>query len=450
MNIFISFINAIKDPDNKYAVPCFYESFLKKLQELSHNILVYSHYGFSKHFRKIPEHLKEKIRNFSPDLVFLFNNAFYDISKIVECPIIIYEVDSPLYYSNKDAIKQNPSRYKFITSQNASAAQIHDIYNVDHSNILEIPFFTELQPKEMDVSNNIAFIGTKFYSKIPCNPYIRFMQSNPSDNERREFMSLLGKLSKDPFLETDVFLKKYNSDSIKIKDSFSCAEYISALSGFKRVSVLSAVADLGLDLYGTPEWITDIYNDPLVALSYKNKKIYSIEHNMDVYNSVKIGLNVNHIQAVEGFSWRVCDIMATNCCLVTESTFNITKYFGKISIPTFSSPWEAREQCKHLLSNENYRKDIVASCQELINSKFRFIHILPKIEEFLGVDLQPVDKFVDLSALSRTPIAESSILPRGTLSIISNSNSKKITTKFFRTILKCAPYFLVKRYFQNS
>ena len=120
-------------------------------------------------------------------------------------------------------------------------------------------------------------------------------------------------------------------------------------------------------------------------MSYRNKTVYSLKHNEDIYNSSKIGININHLQAIEGFSWRVCDILASNACLVTEYRPTIEQYFPNVGILTFTSPFEARQQCLKLLANENLRQDIIEKSHEIIEKKFRFNNFLEKFENFLGI-----------------------------------------------------------------
>lgn len=75
------------------------------------------------------------------------------------------------------------------------------------------------------------------------------------------------------------------------------------LSREKRLKVLSGVADLGLELYGTENWDSTYYNDSKLNMAYIRKKVYSVEDNQDIYNRSKIGINVSHLQAASGFPW---------------------------------------------------------------------------------------------------------------------------------------------------
>ena len=124
---------------------------------------------------------------------------------------------------------------------------------------------------------------------------------------------------------------------------------------------------------------------PEVFLCYNNKQVYSLKDNEEFYNSAKISLNTKSIQATNGFSFRVCDILASNACLVTEKCDDLNILFPKVGIPTFTSPAEAREQCKRLLENENLRIEIVNAAHETIDKNFRFKQVLDNLEDITNM-----------------------------------------------------------------
>lgn len=390
MHIFISLFSGINDEGSvNGSIPCFYETVIKNLEKLGNNLLVHVSKDWNRPYDKIPDKLLTQIKEFNPDLLILFNNTFYDVSREFDCPIVIYEVDSPIFYSNKNALKENIARYKFIVSQDESVEILESEFRVNRKNILKVPFFTEIHAKDIPIRHNISFIGTKFSNQ---NIFSKFMKSNPNEKEIDLFKKLIKEYKYNTFVTTNSLIEKFNIKSKKILANFDTNKIIGDLSDYNRTKTLSCVADLGLRLYGTPEWIFDNYNEPEVILSYINKPVYSLKHNQDIYNSSKIGININHLQACSGFSWRVCDILASNACLVSEYKPNVEKYFGKAGVPTFTNPYEAREICIKLLNNENMRKDIVAASQEIIESNFRFKYVLQEIEDFIGFKLESDNK----------------------------------------------------------
>ena len=389
--IFLAFYSGVNDEHNELAIPCFYESFINGLIKYGNKVFAHVSKKFIFSEKQIPQNLLHEIEKFNPDLIILFNNNFYDISEKFDCPIIIFDVDSPLYYSNQTNLLKKPNRYKYIVTQEEVKKIIEDKYKVSQKNILIAPFFTEIKNEKLAIKHNISFIGTKFGSGIKINPFNKFMQNNPSYEEIFLYKQLINQLYKKPLIDKNSLFKSFNINSTKIKNNFNIGEILCCLSDFNRVKTLSNISDLGLTVYGTRSWITDNYNEPYLVLNYNCLPIYSLKQNQFVYNSSKIGININHMQAIDGFSWRVCDIMASNACLVTEYKPNIKKYFSRIHLPTFNNPYEARELCIKILKEENMREDIVQSSNEIIDKEFRFINFKSRIEYFCNISLSGND-----------------------------------------------------------
>lgn len=384
--IFMSFFSGVSDPNNKNAIPCFYESFIQGLQKSGNEVLTYVSKVFNRNFDNIPNNLLSEIKKFNPDIIILFNNAFYDIAKYFECPIFIYEVDSPLFYSNKKALTENINRYKFIVVQEESKNILIQSFKASAKNILIAPFFSEIKNVNIDKKQNISFIGTKFVSSSKT-PFSRFMEQNPTIEEIDCFKNLIIEFEKNPFISDEEIFRNFHIESEKIKNNFKTKDLIFYLSDYNRTKTLSCISDLGLKIFGTKNWVTDNYNEPFIILNYDKTPVYSIKHNQDIYNTSKIGININHLQAKQGFSWRVCDIMASGACLVSEYKPDLKKYFSNINLPTFQNPYEARELCIKLINNENMREDIVLASNEIIDKNFRFKNIKSLIENYFDVTL---------------------------------------------------------------
>lgn len=388
VRVFLSFFSGVSDVNNINAIPCFYETFIQGLNKNGNEVFAFVSKTFGKDFENIPRDLLLEIKNFQPEIVILFNNAFYDISQEVDCPIFIYEVDSPLYYSNKKQLKQNVDRYKFIVVQEESVKILKNEFKVSDKNILIAPFFTEIKNEDIGIKQNISFIGTKFISSLNRTPYSLFMENHPNEQEKNIYKMLIQEIEKEPFLSKEELFKKYDVKSDLINKYFNPSDIIFYLSDFNRIKTLSAVADFGIKIYGTSNWVSDNYNEPLLVLNYDKTPIYSIKDNQNVYNSSKIGININHLQAKQGFSWRVCDIMASGACLVSEYKSDLVKYFKDIYLPIFKTPDEARILCQKLLKDEILRKEIVFASNDIINKKFRFKNIKELIEDYFSIKLQ--------------------------------------------------------------
>ena len=113
---------------------------------------------------------------------------------------------------------------------------------------------------------------------------------------------------------------------------------------------------------------------PELLLCYSSEIVNNTITTQNFYNSSKIGFNTTHIQAKNGFGFRVADILASSSCLVTEYSSDLFKL--GFDIPTYKTPSEAKSLCEEILKNENYRADIVDKCNAIINKKHRFKNIL--------------------------------------------------------------------------
>lgn len=383
--VFLSFYHGVMDKANPTALICFYETFVNGLVKAGNDVFVHAHNYFLGSSEQITLDLAKQIKDFNPDLAILFNNSLGggNIYKMCQCPVLVYEVDSPIYYQNRDSLKTDKDNLIFISCQDESIEILKSEFGIKDKNIALVPFFSEVAAKPMEIKHNIVFLGSKFHT----NRIYKFIKDEASQEEKETFSALLRELERDPFIKFDTLLKKYNITP-KIQKHFDIPYYIAAISDRNRTRVLANIADLGLAIYGNNQWLEYETNEPYLTLSYNPKKLYSLKHNEDLYNSAKIGININVIQAVSGFSWRVCDILASNACLVSEYKSKLKSLFPSVAIPTFTNEYEARQRVKELLDNENMRLDIVAAANETIEQKFRFRHTLKSLEEISGVVLQ--------------------------------------------------------------
>lgn len=381
--IFLSFMNGIQDAQHPDEMPCFYETIVKGFQDAGNELLVFNEKGLPYGERpETTERIKTALEKFSPDVVIAFNNFGPDYSKFCDCPILIYEVDSPLYYDGLDSIRAHPGRYRFLLNQEESGHLLKSRFGVPAELTCQVPFFTEIRAEQLEKKSNIVFVGSRF--KGSQFHWHEFRKRNPCEEEVRRYVQLLNDLRRSPFARLEDILDKYG-DLVRSQEELD--RLIFSLAAEKRTQILSEVVDLGLELYGTRDWLLSGGENAALYLAYKPKGIYSLKDNQDLYNSAKIGLNVNHVQAVSGFSWRVCEIMASTACLVSEESSNLKRYFPDVPIPTFSNKYEAREQCERILKDDGLRQYISWKSREAIDKKYRFCNVLPLIEAAAGIDL---------------------------------------------------------------
>lgn len=382
-NIVVAFHNFLMTKNTLDARPPFYDAFLNGLKEAGNNVLCFEKQNYEATISSpIPEQYLEKIKKFNPDLFIFFNNQFWDITKHFEVPIVIYDVDSPNSYSNVEFLKLNKNKIKYLINQKSGAQIINDIIGVPTENIKYIKPFTNIQKNNNTIQDiNISFLGACWVWN-DFNEPLEFSQQKTTKEEREIAFEVYKKYIKNPCYFLDYFYKKDVSNKL----TFNNTKIASArISGIQRLRFLTEIADLGLEVRGT-SWNSPMLKVfPEVMLSYNIEQVLNYKETESFFNRSKIGFNTKHIQAKSGFSWRVCDILASNACLVTQRADDL-KDLG-FKVPMFESPSEAREICKKLLKNENMRKDIVAHSNELIEKNHRLKSLLEEIENFLNMKL---------------------------------------------------------------
>ena len=391
--ILLTFFNGVNDPSNDNAMLAFYESFISELSKTGHTLLVYHHKNFSQNWEEWDSNIEDEILNFSPDFAIVFDNLFYDFGEKFDFPVIIYLVNSVLYLGNLDKVLTSPNRYLFVSSKNEDLEFLKK-HNVNDSNLLLLPFFTSFRNEKIDKLQNIVYIGTKFNLAVTSthvSEWDKFTKTQPCDMSKQIYRNLVDFILTNPFCSHDELCEKFNNKFFDVS-KISLREMIDNLSASKCVTMLSSISDLGLTIYGDiggGYYNSDEWHMPLC---YDSSLAYSIEQQQRVYNTSKIAPNVNHVQAISSFSWRVYDIMATDSCLVSEYNPALNNILKEVPIPTFSNPYDAREKIKYILNNENYRKEIVHLSNEYVEKNCRFKNILDGLESLLGIDLHNLNE----------------------------------------------------------
>lgn len=387
--IFVAMYNFARHSDDYTIMPPFYETFISGLRDAGNEVLVYFHKDFYKDFSgEMPSFIKEKVRKFNADLYIFFNNNFWDISKMTDKPILIYDVDSPLFYMNLDEIKANPYRYRFMTIQKNSVGMLKEQVGVDEKYARYAPPFTGIMSdKSIKPDINISFIGSN-WTWEGCK-FVQSFLDNPAVTNEERIMAkkVYEEYSKNPFNSSEEIYERLGFDAehkLKFQNNMNTA---SRISGIKRISYLETISDLGLEIRGLYFSQGNTAFFPGVAFSFNKDTVFTRKENQDIFNRSKISFNINHIQAITGFSWRVCDIMASNAAIVTEFKPDLEESFPGVKLPTFTTKAEAYEICKRLLEDEAERKEIVAASNEIIDRMYRFDHTLKAMEDFMNVKL---------------------------------------------------------------
>ena len=378
--VFVAFYNGLLKEN---LIPIFYETFCNNMKKAGNELLVEMHQYFGKNFGEIPQEKKDEIERFNPDVCILFNNAYYTLD-FLECKKVIIESDSALYYSNRGYLKDNSEKYIFVVSQTDSINIIKKVYG-NKCNVVRVPLFTDIKNKREQQDTNISFIGTKFDVSAEKKRY-RTVVKEFSDDQIVKYLKILKYLEKHPFCTNDE-LKIEFIDADEIIDNIDIPVTLHMLGGEKRINVLSQLSDLGLKIYGTRTWADTYFYNTDISRCFCYDNISSLEQNENVYNRSKIGISISHPQALSGYPWRIMDIMASNAALVSDFHSDFIEDFGKEAFPTYDNRFEAREICKKLIDDNEYRREIVGKCNEIIDKKFRFSNYLSRLEEAIDMQL---------------------------------------------------------------
>ena len=370
----------------------YFEAFLQGLIDAGNNVLCFEKFAVELNLREeIPEQYLQKIQKFNPDFFIFINNQFWDISKYFEQPIIIFDVDSPNVYGNIESLKRN-QRYKYLCIATSSIQLIKDVLECQKLDVRYVPPFSSIKADTSVEQNiNIGFCGSHWLWN-DFKQIRNFAAQNPSLEERCAAQKVYNEFLQYPFLTSEELYKKFNLEANNKLIFDNLFSFSTRISGVKRLRYLMELQDLGLEIRGL-HWtnpMTPLIAFPELLLCYCGEVVNNLETTQNFYNSAKIGFNCNHIQAQDGFSWRVADILASNACLVTEKAKDLVNL--GFNVPMFESPVEARELCLKLLNNENIRKDIVAQCHEIVDKNHRFQNILSVIEDLVNMSLQSTNK----------------------------------------------------------
>lgn len=371
-----------------------YEGMVRSLVEMGNDVLYYVTSDFAStpwgsDVKTDPQYdiekMKDTIRKFKPDLVIAMNNCIFEhILEVVDCPVLAYDADMPFYFNDKDRIRKNIDRYWFPCHNKFGLKFSKDYWKAKDDHFFLLPPATAMRPDDnMAISQNISFISSNFSVPYQIQQVIRSM---PETHD--ELLNIFKQLKNDPYYTPD--LDSVKSDSLRavLRDGMDSFMLMAVFAGENRLKVLTLLTELGLGLYGTSSWNEIGTILPGIWMSYKKGNYYTLKHNQDIYNSSKIGININHPQNPTGYAFRVPDIMASSACLVSEPLEEIREYFGEhVEIPFFSTPAEAYDICKKLLNDEPMRRDIVERSQQAINQAHRYSHRIRTLGEIFNLDV---------------------------------------------------------------
>ena len=118
--ILITFYQTLIDESKNNALICYYESLANELKNCGNEVLFFNMaYLPTEKIKSCLKFATEKIKEFSPDVIFTFNNRITkEIIDVTNCPICLFEADCADFFVNTQLIKTNLDRYYLINFYN--------------------------------------------------------------------------------------------------------------------------------------------------------------------------------------------------------------------------------------------------------------------------------------------------------------------------------------------
>lgn len=361
------------------------EGFISALQRNGNDLLCIRTNHFVK--KQITSELKDsidyrkviyQIRDFDPELVITYNNSLpgIDILQTVSCPVIVYPADVPAFWCNTELIAEHLDQYYFFQTAKQIEKAIRDMFpSVKDSQFIPFGYVTDLRAQSIPQDINVSFVGSiGNYSE----KFVEYFQALDEKNILPEKKNQI----KDSFYKA---LDDFSSDTMQSLDSslipftFGLKRLeptaILCLTCQERMRILTQLTDLGLRIYGwAGSWAKVMEYDHDLFRCYNYTPSVTLYDNTLTYNRSKISLNLPHGNNVDGFSWRVCDILASNAVLLSVRKPDLqalmNPYFP--NFPMFESPGEARSLVIKLLRDDCLRHEITAASQQMIEDHCRF------------------------------------------------------------------------------
>ena len=364
---------------------CIWEGLSKKLKETGNNVLLINSAFCNKYRSNIPanknvaQYILNKTIDFKPDFIIAFNNRIPKniLEYFSEIPIIMWDGDDPSYICDPDYIKQNMHKYQIFTI-------VKDWYSyylemgIPKDKIHFVPVATAVEAnKQVEQKYNISFCGSIPYYDQNFKKIIS--DENFSNTLRKNIIDFLIKPN---YHYKESFDKLCPQNNFNVQALYPAYDY--------RWLTLGNMLDLGLVMADSiKRWNDGLnYFPQLVAMLLKDY-VWNLDDNNMFYNSSKVSLSIHHPQALGcGFSWRCFDVMASNACLLTTTSTDLKVLFkGKVDIPMFDTPYQAREQAIKLLNDECYRNDIVLASQEFVEQECRWESRFKTIQDILNISI---------------------------------------------------------------
>lgn len=365
----------------------FIEGFINALKRNGNNVMVVRTNEFltdqisstPRKWMDIPK-ITKSIQAFQPELIITFNNSLPcpQLLEVTDCPVVLYASDAPSFFVAKDLIRKYQERYYFLDlTEKVTAALKQEFPYIRPSHYIPFGHATDLEARDIRQDIDMSFVGSiGNYSRNVVEYFKSFdsLGNNPGStvnpNKLKDaFFQALDTFQKDSMEDFDFDFPHAGHPLKNVSP-----QVLLMLTCKLRFETLSNLTDLGLKIFGYPTSWSQVlqYNHDLFRCFDYTLNV-SMDHATHTYNRSKISLNLPHGQTTDGFSWRVCEILASNAVLLSNRKKDLlTLMDGYAKLPTYTSPAEARDLAKKLLADPSWRQDLSLASQQMIKDKCRF------------------------------------------------------------------------------
>ncbi len=420
----------------------FVTGFVNTLSRCGNNILNIDLQNFINNFKNEyicdanKSYITDIINSFSPDIIITFNNMIHDTNYIknLECPIVLYPADGIDFFWFKSFIHEELERYFFLNiNEYHYKSLLNTFHDIKEKQLIPFGYVTDFHRKEIEQDINLSFLGSIPNHDLAISRYLRKMHS---DELNRLFYNAIEEFRRHPDEKFSLDLPNFKSDlGISLE---TVAVWL--ITCRDRFQLLSELFKHGLKLYGYSSFLDCcIYNYEFIN-HYCNELCVTQEQSETLYNRSKISLNLPNARAVNGFSWRVPDILASQSVLLSFNSpdlHSLTKKY--LDLPMYHSPEEAKELVKRLLKDDIWRHDISIACNEVVESHCRFEHYFQNIENATGIKIfnKGTGSIHELYKIDENLLYNQNIK-------YANKKKNKLE-QIKKELIKTLPYFIAKK-----
>lgn len=387
--ILISHFSPVVDGARHTSV-CFFDALAKGFNDCGHEVMQLISTRFLNTAwngsNALHEHvdglrLAADIQAFKPDLCVFANNSVPDlVYQVTDCPVLLLLSDTVNFFNDKDKIRARAygDRLYFYAPFARDLREIEQLFGKEAGKVINLLPATGVEAERVPIEHQISFIGSNFQNgKGLGELFLHF----PDRSRLKEIVDTLRR-------DTSSLDFLTSTEKQLIEQHFPLTHFPFIFSARDRLLILALLAEEGLSLFGSSNWHETAAHFPDVAAAHDPRKVYSLQHNQDIYNASKVCLSVAHSQAEDGFPWRIMDIMASNGCLLSDYKPGLAQFTkGYVDIPMYQSPADAQMLARKLLRDEVWRRELVDGAQRCIADKGRWAHRFRDMQDQLGVPL---------------------------------------------------------------